>query len=217
MSNPLDTYWQIRLQEAAKALRKNAFDVSIVENADAARNLVLNTLLPASEAKRVSFGGSMTMGACGMVPALLKRKDIEVLNTVDPSVPPVEMIARRHEALLVDLFITGSNAVTMDGKLVNLDMIGNRVGAIGFGPKKVVLLVGRNKLVANVEDGMKRVKEIAAPANAVRLNRKTPCAAVGRCMDCNSPERICNIWAIQEKCFPALRIHVVLINEDLGL
>lgn len=217
MSSPLDTYWHLRLQEAAKALRKNAFEVSIVPHADDARKLLLETILPESGAKSVSFGGSASMAACGIVDALIKRTDIDVLNTVNPLVPPAETIERRHRALLVDLFITGSNAVTMDGKLVNLDMIGNRTGAISFGPKKVVLIVGRNKLVDNVEEGMKRVREIAAPANAIRLNRKTPCTAVGRCMDCNSPERICNVWAIQEKCFPALRIHIILVNDSLGL
>ncbi len=217
MSSPLDIYWHLRLQDAAKSLRKNAFEVSIVENVDEARELLLNTILPDSGAKTVAFGGSASMAACGIVDALLKRTDIDVLNTVSPLVPPAEMIERRHRALLVDFFVTGSNAVTMDGKLVNLDMIGNRVGAISFGPKKVVLIVGRNKLVANVEEGMKRVRDIAAPANAIRLNRKTPCAATGRCMDCNSPERICNIWAIQEKCFPALRIHIILVNDTLGL
>ncbi len=217
MSSPLETYWYLRLQEAAKALRKNAFEVSIADNVDQARALVLETILPESGAQSVSFGGSASMAACGIVDALTKRTDIDVINTVNPLVPAAETIARRHQALLVDLFITGSNAVTMDGKLVNLDMIGNRTGAISFGPKKVVLIVGRNKLVPNIEEGMKRIRDIAAPANAIRLKRKTPCVAVGHCMDCNSPERICNTWAIQEKSFPALRIHVVLVNENLGL
>lgn len=217
MSNPLETYWYLRLHEAATALRKNAFEVSIADDVDHARSILMDTILPESGAKSVSFGGSASMAACGIVDAMLKRTDLEVLNTVNPLVPPAETIARRHQALLVDLFVTGSNAVTMDGKLVNLDMIGNRTGAISFGPKKVVLIVGRNKLVPNVEEGMKRVRDIAAPANAIRLQRKTPCVATGHCMDCNSPERICNVWAIQEKCFPALRIHVILVNETLGL
>ncbi len=174
MSSPLDTYWHLRLHETAKALRKNAFEVSVVAHADDARHLLLDDILPESGAKTVAFGGSASMAACGIVEALLKRTDIDVLNTVSPLVPPAEMIERRHRALLVDLFVTGSNAVTMDGKLVNLDMIGNRTGANSFGPKKVVLIDGRNKIVANVEEGMKREREIAAPANANRLNRKTP-------------------------------------------
>ncbi len=120
--------------------------------------------------------------------------------------------------MLVDLFFTGSNAVTETGKLINLDMVGNRVGAITFGPRHVVLLIGRNKLVKDVEEAMERIKNHAAPLNAIRHEGlKTPCMKTSFCMDCNSPDRICNTWAITEKSFPPGRTAVVLINEDLGL
>ena len=112
--------------------------------------------------------------------------------------------------------ITGTNALTETGKLVNLDMIGNRVAAITFGPRSVVILVGRNKIVPDVEEATFRVKNYAAPVNAMRLDKKTPCAETSYCHDCKSPERICNSWSIVEKSFPKGRIKVVLINEDLG-
>ena len=123
----------------------------------------------------------------------------------------------RRKSLLADLFITGSNAVTEGGILVNLDMTGNRACAINFGPKHVVILVGRNKIVSELEDAMVRIRNYAAPANAMRLEKKTPCVKTSYCEDCNSPERICNVWTITEKSFPRGRIRVVLINQDLGL
>lgn len=101
--------------------------------------------------------------------------------------------------------------------LVNLDMIGNRVGSITFGPKFVVIVVGRNKLVSNLDEARNRIKNFAAPANAIRHGKKTPCVKTSYCMDCNSPERICNIWTIHEKSHPKGRIKVILINQDLGL
>ncbi len=106
----------------------------------------------------------------------------------------------RRQALLTDLFLTGSNALTQKGQLVNLDMIGNRVGGITFGPKHVVLFIGINKITANLEEAMHRVRTIAAPRNAIRHEGfRTPCHKTGVCMDCNSPDRICNVWTITEK------------------
>jgi hypothetical protein len=116
----------------------------------------------------------------------------------------------------VDCFFAGTNAITRDGQLVNLDMFGNRGGAITFGPRNVVLLVGRNKLVPDLQRAMERIKEYCAPVNTMRLNMKTPCVKTGYCMDCSSPQRICNVWTITEKSFPQGRIKIILINEDLG-
>ena len=119
--------------------------------------------------------------------------------------------------MTAELYFTGTNAVTKNGQLVNLDMIGNRVGALTFGPREVVVLMGRNKLVPDLESAMARIKDYAAPANAMRLDMKTPCTKTGRCMDCSSPARICNNWTITEKSFPPKRIKVILIRQDMGL
>jgi L-lactate utilization protein LutB len=126
------------------------------------------------------------------------------------------MAELRRQALLVDLFITGANAVTETGKLVNLDMYGNRVAGITFGPKHVVILVGRNKIVGDVEEAMWRVKDYAAPVNALRLEKKTPCVKTSYCEECRSPDRICNTWTITEKSFPKGRVKVILINKEMG-
>ena len=142
---------------------------------------------------------------------------VGLVDTFDKTVSREEGWERRRQSLLADLFITGTNAVTESGMLVNLDMIGNRVGGITFGPKNVIILVGRNKIVSALEDAMMRIKNYTAPANAIRLNMKTPCVKTSYCEECKSKERICNTWAITEKSFPKGRIKVVLINEDLGL
>jgi hypothetical protein len=130
--------------------------------------------------------------------------------------PFEEMWELRRQSLLVDLYLTGTNAVTEEGTLVNLDMYGNRVAAITFGPKYVVVFAGRNKIVSDLSDAMFRIKNYAAPVNAMRLDKKTPCVQSSYCEDCKSDNRICNIWTINEKSFPKGRIKIVLINEDLG-
>ena len=95
-------------------------------------------------------------------------------------------------------------------------MYGNRVAGIAFGPKHVIIMVGRNKIVPDLEEAMFRIKNYAAPVNTMRLDKKTPCARTSCCEDCKSPDRICNTWTITEKSFPKGRIKIVLINEDLG-
>jgi hypothetical protein len=96
-------------------------------------------------------------------------------------------------------------------------MIGNRIGGLTFGPKHVIILLGRNKIVADLDEAMYRIKNFVAPANAMRLDKKTPCVKTSYCEDCKSPDRICNTWTITEKSFPKGRVKVVLINEALGL
>jgi L-lactate utilization protein LutB len=217
MEKPLQHYWQIRLNSVKEALEANHFEAFVAESTTDAKNLVLQEILPKTGAKKLSWGGSMTFRATGLYDALVKESQYQILDTYDSKLSREEVIERRRQALMTDLFITGTNAVTEDGMLVNLDMIGNRVAAITFGPQFVVILVGRNKIVPDLEEAISRVKNIAAPANAIRLDKKTPCVKTSYCEDCKTAERICNVWAITEKAYPKGRIKVVLINEDLGL
>ena len=159
----------------------------------------------------------MTFKATGLYKELKNIAEYKVLDTFDEKISLDEKNALRRQSLLVDLFITGTNAVTEAGQLVNLDMIGNRIGALTFGPKWVILLVGRNKIAADLDEAMFRVKNYAAPVNCMRLDKKTPCVKTSYCEECKSPDRICNTWTITEKSFPKGRVKVVLINEDLGL
>ncbi|NTV38256.1 MAG: LUD domain-containing protein [Anaerolineales bacterium] len=187
------------------------------DDAAMAQRMVLEDILPATGARSISWGGSMTFVNTGLYELLKKRSDLEVLDTFDKTVTPEQMLERRRQALLVDLFFTGSNAITEQGVLVNLDMIGNRVGAITFGPKNVVILAGRNKIVSDLEEAMFMVKNQTAPINAMRLDKRTPCVKTSFCEDCKSPDRICNHWTITEKSFPKGRVKVVLVNAVLGI
>ncbi len=212
-----DNYWQLRLTAVKEQLESNNFEAVVVQSAGEAAQFVMDKLLPESKAQSVSFGGSMTLSSSGLLDSLAAVENLTVLSPNAPGISIEEKMEIRRQGLLVDLYLTGTNAITEDGLLVNLDMIGNRVGALTFGPKKVVVFVGRNKIVPDLERAMDRIKDYAAPANAIRLECKTPCAKTSECADCNSPGRICNTWTITEKSFPKGRVTVVIINDDLGL
>jgi hypothetical protein len=214
----LETYWELRLSRCAKALEANNFAVYRAENPAEAQDLILKTILPETRPQSVSWGDSETLHATGVLELIRQDPSIKLIETFIPGVPREELIEKRRQALLTDLFFTGSNAISECGKLVNLDMIGNRTAGITFGPRNVVICVGRNKVVPNLEAGMERVRHYAAPLNAIRHEGlKTPCRKTGLCMDCKSPDRICNVWTISQKSYPKHRIKVILINQDLGL
>ena len=217
MDNPIDNYWKLKLENVKKTLESNNFEVFIADNFVEASKIVLENIIPAADIKSISWGGSITFVGTGLYDTLKDQKGIKVLNIHDKSLSNDEKAQLRREALLTDFFITGTNAVTEDGCLVNLDMVGNRVGALTFGPKNVLVLTGRNKIVADIESAMDRIKDFVAPANAMRLDMKTPCTKTGVCSECKSSARICNTWTITQKSFPKKRIKIVLINEDLGL
>jgi hypothetical protein len=218
MTDLLQTYWSKRIERCRAALVKNNFEVFVAENPADAGRLILSEILPGTAARSVSWGDSMTLQATGVLDELGKDDTLRIIRTFETGIPRQEIIERRRQALLVDVFFTGSNALTESGQLVNLDMVGNRVAAIVFGPRHVVITVGRNKIVPGVEAAMQRIKDYAAPLNAIRhAGWSTPCIRTARCSDCRSPDRICNVWSITEKSYPRGRIKVVLINQDLGL
>ena len=157
------------------------------------------SLIPAGA--KVTMGGATTAAQIGLTDAL-KEADCTLINRDDT-----------HEA---DVFISGSNAITEDGVLVNIDGNANRVSAIAYGPKKVVFLVGMNKVCCDADAAMKRARNVAAPINAQRFGLSTPCSATGACMDCKSPDTICCQFLITRYSKHKDRIHVILINEDLG-
>ena len=205
METPTQKYWELRLQSCKDALEKNNFEAYIAQ------------ILPAINVKSVSYGDSLTLFETGVLEFFKKNSKITLIDTFDKKASREEIIERRRNALLSDLFFSGANAVVEFGALVNLDMVGNRVGGMVFGPKWVVIMVGRNKIVSDLEQAMERIKNLAAPANAIRHEQKTPCVKTSYCMDCSSPARICNVWTIHEKSYPKGRIKVILINQDLGL
>ena len=211
-----ESLWLLQLEKTAKSLEKRGFVASVLPTLHAAKEHVLQVLIPTLQPQTLSFGGSMTVRAAGLLEALLEDTTLDVLNTFDTSIGAEAMIELRRKALLVDCFITSVNALTKNGILLMLDGIGNRTAAVQFGPRTVILLVGRNKLCEDIDAGVARIKNFAAPANAVRLQRTTPCTSTGSCVDCASVERICSYWTIINRCFPAKRTHVLLVNEDIG-
>ena len=216
MKDPIAHYWHLRIEALQTALEKNNFEVHRADRPEDAARIVVEEILPALKPASMSWGGSRTFVECGLYKQLRIREDINVIDTYDTALSDEAKMERRRQALLVDLFFTSTNAVTESGHLVNLDMIGNRVAGLTFGPRFVVVLAGRNKIVPDLESAWDRIKTYAAPVNTMRLEKKTPCRTTAFCQDCNSPERICNTWTITEKCFPQKRIKVVLINDDLG-
>jgi len=217
MDKPVDHYWNIKLNNLKENLEKNNFEVYLAGSLQEVRNIVMETLLPRIKPASISWGGSMTFVASGLYEDLKENQTMKVLDTFDKDIPADESLERRRQSLLVDLYITGTNAVTESGMLVNLDMIGNRIAALTFGPKEVILIIGRNKIVPDLEEAMDRVKDIAAPANAMRLDKKTPCVETASCHECKSPDRICNTWTITQKSFPKGRVKIILLNEAAGL
>ena len=221
MENAINKYWSLRLEACKETLIANQFGAYIANDFNEAKQLVLNKIIPKSNTKTFGYAGSLTVEKTGILDTLRNNPQFEVIETFDkPAKNREEVMERARHALLADMFITGTNAITETGILVNLDMWGNRVGAIAYGPKNVIIIVGRNKLVPDLEEAMKRVKNFAAPVNAIRHDmhrpRKTPCVVTSFCNDCNNDWRICNVWVIVEKSFPKGRINVVLVNEDLG-
>ncbi len=160
--------------------------------------------------------GSMTTTGMGLWEAIAELPEVKLIDPYQPGLPQEEGLELRRRGLTADLMIASSNAITLDGKLVNLDGMGNRVASMTFGPQKVILLVGMNKVAPDLESAIARVKHYAAPANNIRYGLKNPCVETGLCTDCKTPQRICNMWSIIEGHMIQNRIHVKLIGENLG-
>jgi len=206
-----DIYFK-RYQLALTALKANGFEVIYADNAREALGKVM-FLIP-KEAK-VGIGGSVTVRDIGLVEAIEKQGNTIFMDWGKP-LELKEKLKVRKEALTSDVYLTSSNAITLQGQLVNIDGTGNRVSAIIFGPKKVIIVAGANKLVDTLDEAFARIRNIAGPLNGKRLNLKTPCALTGKCTDCNSPDRMCKITVILEKKPDLSDITIVLVGENLG-
>jgi len=199
-----------RIQRTLAALEKNGFQTFFASTRSEALEKVLS-LIPSNA--NVGIGGSATLREINLIDALAARG-----NTIFEhwQQPEENVVAIMRKQLNSDVFLASSNAVTEDGKLINIDKAGNRVAGIIFGPKKIILVVGMNKIVENVDEGIKRAKNVAAPMNARRRGDKTPCAVTGVCTDCDAQDRVCNVITIMEKKPSRSDISVVLVGEELG-
>ena len=202
-----------RLEETAAALRRRGFTAECFATGAEAAARVMEL---AADARSVGFGGSMTVAALGL-PEALAAAGKEIWRHGDPSLTPEQKVEVMHRELTCDLFLLSANALTLDGRLVNIDGNGNRVAASIYGPGKVVFVVGRNKLVdGGLDEAVARIKRCACPPNCRRLNKQTPCALTGECADCSSPDRICMVTVVMDRRPRATDVHVVLVDEDLG-
>jgi hypothetical protein len=163
----------------------------------------------------VGLGGSITLSQIGIM-EVLKDRNIRLILPLQAK-SEEERLELTRQSFSSDIFLSGTNAVTEDGKLYNVDGTGNRASAMFMGPKKVIVVCGVNKIVPDVEGAAERVRYWAAPQNAKRLKRKTPCAETGFCADCTSPDRICNIYVTLAKKPLRTEVEVILVGENLGI
>ena len=231
ISQEKNQFYEQRAQTAVKNLQKKNINAQYVASREEALTAVLEMIPPGAVVAR---GDSITIEQIGIISELEKRRQNKLIypleRDADGHFLNTESKKRKELARAVfsaDIFLVGSNAVTLDGKLVNTDGWGNRVSALIFGPDKVIVVAGVNKIVKDVDEAIERIHNFAAPMNAKRHYVKhheerfgeLPCAQTGRCVDCNHDWRICRSTVITEGCFAVHkgRMNVVLVGEDLGL
>jgi len=201
-----------QIKKTIESLRAHAFPVEYVPGKKEAAQLVLQYV--PSDA-RVGVGGSVTIRELGLIDALKERGNTVYDHSAE-GLDPQEVLATRIKQMTSDLFISSVNAITQTGELVSIDGVGNRINAMNFGPKKVIIVAGINKIVEDLPRALERVRNVAAPQNARRLGLELPCAKTGRCSDCNSPLRICRSILIMERRPHLTDITVFLVREQLG-
>ena len=202
-----------QVERTVKALKKNNFEALFVPDSKAAFEEVMKRI---PDGSTVGVGGSVTLAQIGLLDALEKR-NINFIFPMKQGKTPEEVRALIQKTFSADTFLSGTNAITEDGKLYNVDATGNRVGAMFIGPKKVIVISGVNKIVPDIEAAEKRIRWWVGPQNARRLNRKTPCVETGVCGDCSSPDRICNISVTLRKKPVRTEVAVIIVGEDLGI
>lgn len=212
MSSDLKKTDQQLGEEVVSALIHSRFDAAYLSDTkEVIRHLI--SIIP--ENATIGIGGSKTLETLGIA-ELLQDRGHTIFWHNQPGLAPDVSMAYRHSQLSCDVFLTSTNALTLKGELVNKDGIGNRVAAMFFGPKKVIVIAGVNKIVADLNAAEERIRTVAAPLNNKRLNRPNPCVKTGVCMDCQGPTRICNVTTIISKRPPATDVTVLVVGEALG-
>ena len=202
-------------EKAKKAVEKlvaHDFRAIYVETKEEAVQEIWKHITPK---ENIGVGGSITIRELGILEKL-EAQGYTVYNHWKPGLSKESVLETRKSQMTSDIFLSSINAITLNGELVNIDGIGNRVNSTIFGPGKVLLVAGYNKIVEDVQEGIKRIKNVAAPLNARRLNMDVPCAKVGKCVDCNFPNRICRVIVIHERKPSVTDILIILVGEELG-
>jgi len=200
------------VQKVVDALNANNIECRFVQSKEEALELALE-LIP--EGSEVGLGGSVSVEQIGLL-AKLREGNYTLHDQYEQGLDMEENLSRRRKGIVAKYFVTGTNAITSDGQLVNVDGMGNRVAAQIFGPEKVVLIAGTNKIVKDVHAAFERLEKIAAPINAKRVDMNTPCRDTGECSDCDSPMRICNMYSIIRRMMFPGRVTLILVNDALG-
>lgn len=212
MDKSLLQSYEAKLETLKNRLENKNFKVSIVDNSEELISLIKNTI---KDNDKVSLGGSKTLEETGLFQELYKM-NINLVDRYKQGISKDERDDLLREAFTSDYFITSTNAISMNGNLYNIDGTGNRVAAMCFGPKNVLVICGLNKICDDEESAKSRVQNTAAIANAIRLNKDTPCVKLGYCINCNVADRICDSFVKIEKSHVKERIHIIFVKEYLG-
>ena len=204
-------FYDKRGEVLVKNLQKRHFEAYYCTTREAALKQVLS-LMP--EGSTVGWGGAISAAQVGVQEAV-HAGNYMVIDR-DSFSDPAEKLRCMRDCFNADFFITGANALSLDGQMVNIDGNGNRVGMIVYGPKHIIVVAGMNKVCATLEDAVKRARTVAAPMNQQRFGLPNPCTCTGVCADCLSESSICNQILITRHCKPAGRIKFVLVGEELG-
>ena len=211
--DPNKEWWiEERMRKVVEKLKAHDFEALYVKTKEEAVKEVRKYIIPDM---KIGVGGSVTIRGLGILEELRARGNV-IYDHWIPGLSKEESLRFRKSQMTSDLFLSSINAITMNGELVNIDGAGNRVNGTIFGPGKVVLVAGYNKIVEDVQEAIKRTKNVAAPMNAKRANLDVPCAKLGRCVDCNSPNRICRVVVIHERKPMLTNILIILVGEELG-
>ncbi len=210
--NPKQIFYETQAKTVIKNLERRRMKGYYCPGKEEAVKTALSLTAPDST---VSFGGSMTLSETGILDALRKRPDIRLIDRSQAKTPE-EIKKAYRDSFYADTYFMSSNAVTLDGHLVNTDGNGNRAAALIYGPDQVIVVVGMNKIVTDTDDALRRIHNIASPPNCVRLNKNTPCAATGVCAECLGDDCICSQTVITRRSGTIGRIKVILVGEELG-
>jgi len=212
MDNNLKQVIEKRVMRTIKNLEKRSMNGYFIKNIDELYRTI-NSIIP--DESVVSVGGSMTLFESGVI-EYLRARNVKFLDRYAENLTKENIEQIYRESFFADGYFASTNAITEEGEIYNVDGRGNRVAAMIYGPKKVILIVGTNKIVKNIDEAIERNRRVSAPANVVRLNMDTPCHETGYCTQCNSPSRICNIYTIIDRQFDKDRIHVIFMDGSYG-
>lgn len=212
MDQHLNEVWQMKIERLIKNLEKNQMKGTFLKDREALQEY-MNQQIP--DEVKVAVGGSQTLFEIGVI-EYLRTRNVTFFDRYEEGLSVEGRKEVFRNSFFADFYFTSTNAITVEGHLYNIDHVGNRVAAMLFGPDKVFVIIGLNKIVDSEEEAMGRIRSIAAPANNVRLNRDTPCTKLGSCTECNAKDRICSQYTMIKRQSIKDRIEVLILPTELG-